>query len=200
MLDDDEVEASNLNRQRFYYGDIGQNKAIALIRNLQRESTHATKLTGYSLSLEVAIQEKLDLRCDAVVCGVDNNPGRQTAARFFRALSIPVIFTAVSADADHGYVFVQEAGGPCIGCLFPDIASDNSYPCPGTPAIADVLQLMGAFATYAVDSVLMQRKRNWNYRAVYLSSGDWDAATFVKKKNQCDTCSVKEVNNVKEGR
>lgn len=188
ILDDDEVEASNLNRQRFYSGDVGQNKAIALIRNLQRECTYDTKLTGYALSLEMAIQAELNLRCDAVVCGVDNNPGRQAAARFFRAQGVPVIFMAVSADADHGYVFVQEVGGPCIGCLFPDIARDESYPCPGTPAIADVLQIVGALATYAVDSVLMQRKRNWNYRAVYLSSGDWDAARFMKKKNECDIC------------
>jgi hypothetical protein len=28
ILDDDDVEVSNLNRQRFYFGDIGQNKAM----------------------------------------------------------------------------------------------------------------------------------------------------------------------------
>lgn len=37
MLDDDLVEASNLNRQRFYENDIGKNKATALAENLQRE-------------------------------------------------------------------------------------------------------------------------------------------------------------------
>ena len=26
---------------------------------------------------------------------------------------------SVPTDADHGYVFVQEASGPCFGCLFP---------------------------------------------------------------------------------
>lgn len=42
VLDHDEVEASNLNRQRFYSQDIGLNKAIALVRNLQGESTCGT--------------------------------------------------------------------------------------------------------------------------------------------------------------
>ena len=36
LFDDDMVEASNLNRQRFYEKDLGQNKAIALARNLER--------------------------------------------------------------------------------------------------------------------------------------------------------------------
>src|SRR6266852_2861398 len=35
LLDDDIVEPSNLNRQRFYAKDVGSNKAIALTQNLQ---------------------------------------------------------------------------------------------------------------------------------------------------------------------
>ena len=55
--------------------------------------------------------------------------------------SISRSFTAVSRDADHGYVFVQERG-PCIACLFPDMVNDDRYPCPGTPAIADIFQAL----------------------------------------------------------
>src|SRR6185437_8403790 len=73
ILDHDEVEASNLNRQRFYVSDIGQNKAIALVRNLQRECTYSTALTGYAVPFETALQEKIDLGCDLAVCAVDNN-------------------------------------------------------------------------------------------------------------------------------
>ena len=36
LVDDDLVEASNLNRQRFYINDLGENKAIALAHNLVR--------------------------------------------------------------------------------------------------------------------------------------------------------------------
>jgi hypothetical protein len=101
LLDDDLVEPSNLNRQRFYIKDIGVNKAIA---------------------------HGIDLACDVAICGVDNNPARATASRFFRAKHIPMIFTAVSRDADHGYVFVQYKGGPCIACVFPDTVNDDRYP------------------------------------------------------------------------
>ena len=65
-----------------------------------------------------------------------------------------MIFTAVSINGDHGYVFVQDQTGPCIGCLFPDMANDDRYPCPGTPAIADILQAVGSLAVYATDTLL----------------------------------------------
>ena len=38
LLDDDVVEESNLNRQRFYIKDVGQNKALALAANPKIDS------------------------------------------------------------------------------------------------------------------------------------------------------------------
>src|SRR5687768_18514580 len=55
LIDDDSVEASNLNRQRFYAEDLGRNKAIALAGNLQEECIAATEIRGVALRLEEAI-------------------------------------------------------------------------------------------------------------------------------------------------
>src|SRR5271154_7208473 len=70
LLDDDLVEPSNLNRQRFYIKDVGENKAIALARNLQPECIVATEIRGYPVRLEDAIEDGIDLGCDVVICGV----------------------------------------------------------------------------------------------------------------------------------
>ena len=185
ILDDDIVEASNLNRQRFYEIDMGKNKALALSENLQRECIFPTEIKGYALRVEEAIERKLDLSCDVAICGVDNNPARVVAAQFFRVQGTPVIFTAVSRDGDHGYVFVQGKEGPCIACLFPDMTDDDRYPCPGTPAIADILQAVGALAVYAVDTLLLARPRTWNYRRVSLSDGSLDGAAMVPARKNC---------------
>ena len=185
LLDDDVVEASNLNRQRFYIKDIGRNKALALAENLERECIATTEIRGIGFRLEEAIARQIDLGCNAVVCGVDNNPARVAASRHFRFKGIPVIFTGVSRDGDCGYVFVQERHGPCIGCLYPDMADDDRYPCPGTPAIADILQAVGSLAVYAVDTLLMKRYRNWNYRRVTLSDGAGDGASLVGPRPGC---------------
>lgn len=178
LLDDDLVEPSNLNRQRFYIKDVGENKAIALARNLQPECIAATEIRGCPFRLEEAIGP-IDLACDVAICGVDNNPARVLASWYFRRKHIPVIFTAVSRDADHGYVFVQDKEGPCIACMFPDMVNDDRYPCPGTPAIADILQAVGALAVYAVDTLLMKRPRAWNYRRTSLSDPTLDGGAMI---------------------
>src|SRR5580700_4174195 len=71
LLDDDIVEPSNLNRQRFYIKDIGSNKAVALAQNLQPECIAKTGIVGIPLRFEEAVTHGLDLNCDVAVCGVD---------------------------------------------------------------------------------------------------------------------------------
>lgn len=185
ILDDDIVEVSNLNRQRFYKCDLGKNKAIALAENLQRECICETQIMGHNLRFEAAVEAGIDLSCDVAVCGVDNNPARIAVSQFFRKEQIPVIFSAVSADADHGYVFVQETDGPCFACAFPDALNSKTYPCPGTPAIVEILQAVGAISIYAVDSCLMKRTRNWNFRGMFLSNGDWQSCAALQKRRGC---------------
>ena len=185
LIDRDIVEVSNLNRQRFYINDVGSNKAIALAENLRSECIAATEICGLALNVEEALERRMDLSCDLAICGVDNNPARVAASRYFRSKRIPVIFSAVSRDGDHGYIFVQERSGPCICCLFPDITDDDRYPCPGTPAIADVLQAIGAMVVYAVDSLLVNRNRVWNYRRVSLADQRSDGAFLVPIRNFC---------------
>lgn len=185
LLDDDFVEPSNLNRQRFYTKDIGKNKALRLAENLLPECIAETDVLGFPLRLQEAIAVGTDLSCDVAICGVDNNPARVATSRFFRERGIPVIFTAVSMDGDHGYVFVQEKKGPCLACMYPDMIDDDRYPCPGTPAIVDILQALGALAIYAVDTLLMNRKRSWNYRRISLSDGALDGAALVPIRQGC---------------
>jgi molybdopterin/thiamine biosynthesis adenylyltransferase len=191
LLDDDLVEPSNLNRQRFYIKDVGENKAIALARNLQPECIVATEIQGYPIRLEEAIEDGMDLTCDVAICGVDNNPARVAASHHFRAKNVPAIFTAVSRDADHGYVFVEENDGPCIACLFPDMVNDDRFPCPGTPAVADILQAVGSLGVYAVDTLLMDRPRTWNYRRLSLSDPSLDGGSMVSKREACELCKRK---------
>jgi adenylyltransferase/sulfurtransferase len=190
LLDDDIVEPSNLNRQRFYINDVGRNKALALAENLVPESIAETEIRGVALRFQEAVARAIDLTCDVAVCGVDNNPARVAVSRYFRAAGIPVIFTAVSRDADHGYVFIQDSEGPCIGCMFPDMVNDERYPCPGTPAIADILQAVGSLAIYAVDTLLMERSRAWNHRRIALSDGTLDASALIAARPGCLLCDV----------
>jgi adenylyltransferase/sulfurtransferase len=185
IVDHDLVETSNLNRQFFTSSDVGQNKAIALARNLAKIATHSTRICGLATPVESAIDNRIDLSCDVAICGVDNNRARLAAARHFCNAGIPIIFMAVSADADHGYVFIQEPDGPCLGCLFPDALDDESSPCPGTPAIAEILQCVGAFGSYAIDTLICDRSRDWIYREVWLHTAAFDGLRRIEVRSDC---------------
>jgi molybdopterin/thiamine biosynthesis adenylyltransferase len=189
IVDFDLVEITNLNRQRFTEQDLGKPKAHRLAAHLATEGFCGTRLQGIALSFQDALQYGITLSSDIAIVGVDNNPCRIAASRYFREQHTPCIFTSVSVDASHGYVFVQEPGKACFACQFPKALNDESYPC-GTPAVKDILKVMGGIVSYAVDSLLMERLRTWSYKHVYLCGfpgKDW----LVPRKQDCPLCGVR---------
>jgi molybdopterin/thiamine biosynthesis adenylyltransferase len=190
ILDYDYVELTNLNRQKFYKSDLNKSKAHCLAANLAQEGFCGTHIQGIALSFQDALTSGVAMtgNVSVVVCGVDNNPCRIAVSRYYREQNIPVIFTAVSETADHGYIFLQEPGKACFACQFPKAVNDERYPC-GTPAVKDILKVVGGIVSYAVDSLLMDRLRSWNYKHVYLDGTipgkDW----MVPRRPHCPLCA-----------
>jgi molybdopterin/thiamine biosynthesis adenylyltransferase len=190
IFDHDLVELTNLNRQKFYERDVGKNKAVCLARNLAQESFCGTVIRGYGLSFQDALALGIDMTCSVAICGVDNNPCRVAVSRYYRERHIPCIFTAVSQDTTHGYVFVQEAGADkaCFACQFPKAVNDATYPC-GTPAVIDILKVVAGIVSYGVDTILMERPWLYQYKTIHLDGfpgKDW----LVKKRPDCLLCGV----------
>lgn len=190
IFDSDIVELSNLNRQRFFEKDLYKNKAESLARNLMLEAVARCVIVAHPLRFQDAVDEGGTAPADVVICGVDNNETRAMVARHFLKKT-PVIFVAVSEDADHGYVFVQQPGTACYGCLFPEAVNDpTQHPC--SPAVIDILKVVAGIAVYAVDTLFMARKRTWNYRETFLSGFIPDRNTVIERRADCPICSVKE--------
>jgi molybdopterin-synthase adenylyltransferase len=190
LFDHDVVELSNLNRQKFYKADLFKPKAERLAFNLSKEGFSGSVIEGYSLCFEDALTQDIDLSCDVAIVGVDNSVCRVAASRYYRKSNTPVIFTAVSKDALHGDIFVQEAQADkaCFACLFSDAVHDETFhPC--SPSVTDILKVMGGIVSYAVDSLLMGRLRTWNFKAVYLSTGD-DMTWKVDRRLDCQLCGT----------
>ncbi len=188
FVDADTVSLSNLNRQQFYQKDIGKPKAIRLVQNLVKNGFMGTKLQGYP---EYA-QNYLELdhvRPDLVVCGVDNDETRVYISKYGIYNSIPVIFTAVSRDANHGYVFIQEPKKACFACSFPNSLNNYTTPCPNTPALKDILKIVAGIALYAIDAVLLDRHITWNYRMIYLAGYMADQKLIKGTNLNCELCS-----------
>lgn len=188
IFDDDYVETKNLTRQFFYPRDIGKNKAIRLAKNLSNEGFFRTKITGYPFRFQEALELGFHLsNYDAIVSGVDNNTTRVTVAKFGLDNQIPVIHSAVSRDGNYMYCAVQETGKACFGCMFPHSLNDATYPC-NLPGIIDVLQVVAGFVVFALDTILSERNREWNLKAISLDGSVPDSSLVVANKEDCPLC------------
>jgi molybdopterin-synthase adenylyltransferase len=191
IIDGDIVELTNLNRQEFHEDDLFKNKAIQLSKNLMKPAVRPTTFIAYPFMFEEVLERNLDMTCNVVYCGVDNNKARIAATQFCLERKIPLVMSGVSLDADHGYVFVQEPGKACFACFLPSALEDRKSPCPDTPATNDILKTLAGLSLYAIDSILMERVRKWNYRHVYLPGVPPDSCCVIEQKDDCKLCSQK---------
>lgn len=193
FFDHDPVDQTNLNRQHFFARDVGKNKAHCLAANLAPHCHAGTILAGYPFSFEDALALNVDMSATFVVCGVDNNATRVMVSRYYRKLSVPVVFIAVDMLAECGHVFVQETGtaAPCFGCAFPKSLTPRKAPC-FVPSSKDILKVVAGLGLYAADSLLMERKRNWNYRRIHLAGYAPDVSLNVERNATCPLCSEQQ--------
>ncbi len=194
VLDGDVVEATNLNRQFFTAANIGENKARALVKRLAREGCCGSQLLGHPHYYDASRDTYLEqLRPDVLTVSIDRYVPNARASLSLLAtrLRIPTVFLAISDDADWGYVFVQEPGlnNACWGCVIRENESGISKRCPGTVgATVDPLKMLAGLALYAVDSLIMGRPRDWNYRALSLSRSDVLFSTMAPRRLDCQLC------------
>lgn len=188
IFDDDEVESKNLTRQLFSPRDIGKNKAKCLARILSKQGFFKTTIRDFPYRFQEATDFDFP-KYDAVICGVDNNPTRTYVARFSLKKNIPLIMSAISRDANQMYCAVQEPDKSCFGCILPHAVNDDSYPC-NLPGIIDINQVVAGYTVFALDTLLMNRYREWNLRMVSLDGSIPDTSVFVERKKDCEICGA----------
>lgn len=192
IVDSDRIEPSNLNRQRFRIQDLRRPKALRLAHHCARNSALGSVVTGHYTAFCPQTAPLLSASVDVAVVGVDSDWCRAVASHFFRQKGIPVIFTAVDEQASWGWIFVQEATGPCLTCLLPYMATaaDEITPCPASPGTLDILRVLGGHVLYAIDTLLMPRRREWNSRSVFLRGDVADCRERIPARPQCPICHV----------
>lgn len=186
ICDEDHVDVSNLNRQKFQRDDVGDNKARSLVTNLQSDGTKGTELVGIPQHFQDAVATGTTFDPDIVICAPDNDAARVAVADHFHG-DVPVVFTGLDAEANGGYVFVQDPAAPCFRCYRPN--ADSGGACPAAPAVVDPTKVVGGIALYAADTVLMDRHREWDAFEFFLSGVLPTAANRVDPDPDCPNCS-----------
>ena len=197
IVDFDIVTPSNLNRQKFVKKSLYRNKAKELCRILSKRGFLGTIFHSHSCTFQELNLEKID--AGIVVCGVDNQfpDTRLEICKYCFDRGIFGVFVAVGRDADKGYVFIQEPGKACWACCFrPEKEQvkqeDEDAQCPGVPACCDILKTVSGFALYAVDTLIMNRPRDWNYKLFSLGESEFGGSSIVARREDCIVCGVQE--------
>jgi molybdopterin/thiamine biosynthesis adenylyltransferase len=191
LCDHDQVELSNLNRQKFYQKDLYLNKAVQLAKNIKEEAIKPAIIEAYGNKVQDLLKNEVLEKVSLLICGVDNQVTRVDVARFGLMHQIPVIFTAVNDTADYGYVYIQESksGTPCFGCLFPDAVRQNEVtPCT-TGSSIDILKTVAGLVIYASFALFLpDRALFWRYKDVTLSGKTNDGIRKIGVRINCPLC------------
>lgn len=114
-----------------------------------------------------AIEEKIDISCDIAICVPDNDETRIFVSKHCLKTT-PVILIGLDQIANTGYISIQEPGKASFSDYFSNAMNKRRAPCPKTPAIIDIVKIVAGYVLFTVDSVTMERKRNWNFRQFFL--------------------------------
>lgn len=137
IVDDDEVEISNLHRQVLHgTPDIGREKPASAADALQHLNPHVGVHT-YHERLTRTRAESLFTEYDVVVDGSDNYATRYAINDACAKLGSVWVYGSVERFSGQVSVF-GAPDGPCYRCLFPD------PPAPGSTASCEEIGVLGA--------------------------------------------------------
>lgn len=128
VIDDDLVEASNLQRQVMHTdGRTGMPKVRSAMHAMEALNPYV-EVRPYQRRLTGEIVEALFAEYDLVIDGTDNFETRYLANRTCVALGKPLISGAIAQWEGQVSLFDPARGGPCYQCIFPEAPAPELAP------------------------------------------------------------------------
>ncbi|WP_170772454.1 HesA/MoeB/ThiF family protein [Ruegeria lacuscaerulensis] len=128
VIDDDEVENANLQRQVIHRdADIGMPKVFSAQQAMQAQNPNVIVLP-YHRRLTDEIAQDLFADFDLILDGTDNFDTRYLANRTAVALGKPLISGALSQWEGQLSVFDPAHDAPCYQCIFPEAPAPGLAP------------------------------------------------------------------------
>lgn len=121
VIDEDVVEASNLQRQIIHRdSDIGLAKVESAAQSIRALNPYVAVKT-YRRKFEVDIAEALISEYDIVLDGTDNFNTRYMVNRACVVQKVPLVSGALTQWEGQLSVFDPDQSGPCYQCVFPEV-------------------------------------------------------------------------------
>lgn len=145
IVDDDTVDASNLQRQIIHTdARIGMPKVFSAIEQLHALNPFVT-LRPYHRRLSEADAGLLFTGYDLILDGTDNFDTRYLVNRAAARAGIPLIAAAMTQWEGQISLYDPARGGPCFECLFPERPAPGLVPgCAEAGVVGPLPGIMGA--------------------------------------------------------
>lgn len=185
LVDSEEVELSNLNRQVLHWTvDIGRLKVVSASEKLEKLNPNV-KIEGVNVRLELEEARKLVSRVDLVLDCLDNWKTRYMLNRVCVELKKPMIHAGIRGL--HGQLLTIIPGKtPCLQCLLPKPPREEErFPVLGTtPGILALIQATEAIKILSGFGVPALNKLIY-YDGYYMRFYE----IGVSRSPTCPTCS-----------
>ena len=139
IIDDDEVEFSNLQRQ-IVHGvcDVGKSKIISAAESL-KEVNPAVNVETYETRFIAKNAQEIAQPYDLIIDGTDNFPTRYLSNDLAVLTEKPNVYGSIFRFEGQVSVFAPHLGGPCYRCLFPNPPEPGQVPSCAEGGVLGVL-------------------------------------------------------------
>jgi molybdopterin/thiamine biosynthesis adenylyltransferase len=193
VLDDDLVEASNLQRQTLYTADqTGQGKAACAARQLTREAELAghrhTRVQPREQRLRPENALELIGEFDLVVEGSDNYPTKFLTADGCSLMRVPCV--QAGAVRWGGWVLGSVPGETgCLRCAFEDIPEGPERGCSQAGVIGPVVGVVGALQAGIALRLLLGQSAAAGVLHHYRALAGSLRKTLIARAAHCPACT-----------
>ena len=192
LVDDDQVEASNLQRQ-IIHGEswIGKPKLDSAKARLLEVNPHINVVTyNARFTSKNAVEIIQDQDYDIIIDGTDNFPTRYLSNDVAYLLKKPNIYGSIFRFEGQMSVFAPHLGGPCYRCMLPEPPDPGTVPSCAEAGVLGVLPgIIGSLQAMEAIKILLDAGTPPLGKLVHYDALNTNFKHFnLRKDPQCPLC------------
>ena len=191
VIDDDEVDNSNLQRQVIHRDDdIGLPKVQSAMAAMQAQNPNV-RVHPYQRRLTPEIAQDLFDAYDVILDGTDNFDTRYLANATAVAQGKPLISGALSQWEGQLSVFAPHQGTPCYQCIFPDRPAPGLAPsCAEAGVLGPLPGIVGTMmAAEAIKLIAQAGQPLLGEMLIYDALWGETRKIALKRRAECPVCA-----------
>ena len=190
LVDDDKVEASNLQRQ-IIHGEswIGKPKLESAKARLLETNPHIKVITHHA-RFTAANAMEIAKDYDVIIDGTDNFPTRYLSNDVSFLLKKPNVYGSIFRFEGQMSVFAPHLGGPCYRCMLPEPPDPGSVPSCAEAGVLGVLPgIIGSLQAMEAIKLLLDAGKPPLGKLLHYDALNTEFRTFnLRKDPQCPLC------------